>query len=286
MKCNSNDNSNANIESSSDPLPSMKFTHTSQSNESGHAIGITRDGAAYSWSIRKQGPVNEFGQLGRGPTPKSSKSKLSNPGKVTVYDGDDGSQGDKSTSPSLPVTFLRGYTGGTDESGHSALLDITRRHLYLCGCDRWQQLGLGSHHAGALGYTWKGGKIWQTEFYRNEFLDYFLEKNNESIRDVALGGDHTVVLTESNRDVITFGRGGEGQLGGVGKPFVSAPTKSKILSSDKVSAVCAVKDCTLTINDSGDILKMVGKCRGRGFQEYINACRERAKNEGLVRNTQ
>ena len=48
------------------------------------------------------------------------------------------------------------------------------------------------------------------------------------IRDVALGGDHTVVLSGNQHDVYTFGKGGEGQLGVMGKPFVSAPVKSHL----------------------------------------------------------
>lgn len=268
-----------------DPRP--EFVHTSQNKESGHAIGITKAGIAYSWSIRKRGPINEFGQLGQGSTSNYTKAKLSNPAKVSIalndkHNKDTNQNHSNAPSKSTNIQFVRAFTGGTHESGHSALLDITRQNLYLCGCDRWQQLGLGSHRSGALGYTWRGGKIWQMEFTKNEFLDHVLVPKEDFIRDVALGADHTVILTDKNRHVFTFGRGGDGQLGGVGKPFVSAPMKSNILSSKSVSSVCAIKDCTITLNEEGNLLKMVGKCQSKDIQAGLLSCRNRAKKDGLL----
>lgn len=256
-----------------------KFIYVHRNEESGHIIAITKLGIAYSWSYRRKGPLNEFGQLGRGSTMGISKELLSTPAPVVLHNV---SVHEKYPKQTNDVVFVRAYTGGTKESGHSALLDSTRRRLYICGCDRWQQLGLGSHHAGALGYTWKGGKLWQTEFHRNEFLDTILHNEHQTIRDVALGGDHTVVLTEEKRDVYTFGRGGDGQLGGVGKPFVSAPMRSKRLSGNQVAAVCAVKDCTVTLNSGGDVLEMVGHCRAKDIQKGIYSCIEQSKSDGLI----
>mmetsp|Transcript_28650 Transcript_28650/g.41652 ORF Transcript_28650/g.41652 Transcript_28650/m.41652 type:complete len:99 (-) Transcript_28650:140-436(-) len=81
-----------------------------------------------------------------------------------------------------------------------------------------------------------------------------------TIRDVALGWDHTVVLSSNQRDVYVFGKGGDGQLGLSGKPFVSGPAKSVELSSkntsskhnndsssnsDNTAAVCAIRRCSM-----------------------------------------
>ena len=237
-------------------IPLDSFIHISKNKDSCHAIGITSDGDAYSWPLyEKKSTINEFGQLG---------------------------QGTKKTFGIIPINVkvCKAYTGGTDESGHSALLDETRQKLYLCGCDRWQQLGLGSHHGGSLGYTWKGGNLWQTTFKLNEFLNEWIKE--DTIRDVALGGDHTIVLTENSRDVIAFGRGSEGQLGGYGKPFVSAPIRSKLLSGKQVSAVCAVQNCTVALKENGTILKMVGKCNGKEIQSSLKRCIQQSKLDGLL----
>merc|ERR1712071_160163 len=105
------------------------------------------------------------------------------------------------------------------DSGHSAILD-SMGILWMSGCDRWQQLGLGSANGGAAGYTWKGGKLWQDRFVRSESITEELSKqkqnpnNNDNvhtIRDVALGGDHTLVLSSNQTGVYAFGKCGDGQ---------------------------------------------------------------------------
>mmetsp|Transcript_59864 Transcript_59864/g.88862 ORF Transcript_59864/g.88862 Transcript_59864/m.88862 type:complete len:131 (+) Transcript_59864:123-515(+) len=122
-----------------------------------------------------------------------------------------------------------------------------------------------------------------------------------TIRDVALGWDHTVVLSSNQRDVYVFGKGGDGQLGLSGKPFVSAPAKSVELSSkntsskhnsesssnsDKIAAVCAIRHCSLTLNEKGDILKQVGQCRKlhtmEEMRKSLDGCAMRAKRNGLL----
>ena len=235
---------------------------------SGHSIGITADGLAYSW-----GRSNSFGQLGR-----AGKSKVPLP--ITTLGG---------------VKAIRAYTGGTKESGHSAILD-TNGYLWLTGCDRWQQLGLGSSNAGAAGYTWKEGRIWQEQFQRNDYLDTILrdrlsstsEKDNDTcpIRDVALGADHTVVLSSNQRDVYTFGKGGEGQLGLHGKPFVSTPIRSTILSEkDKeIYAVCAIHHCSMTLYLDGTIMKKTGKCN-LDYKQALDACIKRKQKDNLINAT-
>ena len=150
----------------------------------------------------------------------------------------------------------------------------------MAGCDRWQQLGLGSPGAGAAGYTWGGGKIWQSKFMRNEAIAALLG-TNERIVHVALGGDHTAVLTSSG-DVFSWGRGGQGQLGVAGAPFVSAPVKATQLSGGKgVAAVCALEDCTATVNKDGEIVKSVGKC-SKVLVEGFKECLRSAKQQNLI----
>ena len=80
--------------------------------------------------------------------------------------------------------------GGGADAGHS--LAVTRHgDTYAWGCDRWQQLGLGSAEAGAVGYTWEGGKLWQTAPRRVEAL--------RGIVDVAAGADHSLALARDGQ---------------------------------------------------------------------------------------
>ena len=195
-------------------------THSSQSAEAGHTIKISNDGIPYSYCHNTKSCSNELGELGR----------TSDPYKLlpitTLGSGSDGSS-------NTTIHASLAYTGGFPSSGHSAIID-SRGYLYLCGCDRWQQLGLGSANGGSSGYTWKGGRLWQTQFQKADYVIELLQQldpnlgMNQSdsrednprrwIRDVALGGDHTVVLSRNRRDVLTFGKGGEGQLGLTSKP--------------------------------------------------------------------
>ena len=95
-----------------------------------------------------------------------------------------------------------------------------------------------------------------------------------------------MILSSNRRDVVTFGKGGEGQLGLSSKPWVSAPAKAKALSSSHVdiSAVCAYRNCSMTLNESGDILNKAGKCsmEAKGMQKALERCRKRAKETGLI----
>ena len=114
-----------------------------------------------------------------------------------------------------------------------------------------------------------------------------------SIRDVALGGDHTIVLASNQRDVYAFGKGGDGQLGLVGKPYVMAPVKSKNLSegihrskkkdaSVLLSAICAIQNCSVTLDMAGNVRRQAGKCRTTVVAEGIQECIVRAKQAGLI----
>lgn len=129
------------------------------------------------------------------------------------------------------------------------------------------------------------------------------KKNNDStclIRDVAIGGDHTVILSSNQHDVITFGKGAEGQLGLINKPFVNALAVSKELSttpqhpsndsigttdaSQKIAAVCAIGHCSLTLGDNNEVMNMVGKCRRSSmeFQKALKTCQLRVHQSNLV----
>ena len=208
----------------------------------------------------------------------------------------------------VAASAAHAYAGGFADSGHSAILD-SLGHLWLCGCDRWQQLGLGSSRAGSSGYTWKGGKLWQDRFRRDVHVVELLRRLDPTlaamddgrssstteggtpsrrwIRDVALGGDHTVVLSSNMRDVIAFGKGSEGQLGLSSKPFVSSPAKSKILSSGTadIGAVCAYRNCSIALDVNGGVMSKAGKCslELRGMKKALDLCRKRAQETGLVK---
>jgi alpha-tubulin suppressor-like RCC1 family protein len=234
------------------------FVHLASGSR--HLIGITTDGVAFSW-----GRSNAVGQLGRN-TEEDTPSKI--PGPI-----------------SLPNKASKGYTsnGCSSGSGHSAILD-DQGMLWMAGCDRWQQLGLGSSKGGSSGYTWQDGKLWQDRFVpSNHVTDLMKERHNSAtIRDVSLGGDHTLVLASNQQDVYAFGKGGDRQLGLIGKQFVSAPVKSTVLSEPGVSAVCAVQLCSMTLDENGNVKKRVGRCRSTVVAEGIQKCIARATHDGLV----
>ena len=260
----------------------VKFIQTSKAQEAGHSIDITSDGIAYSYCHNLKSCNNELGQLGR-------IGSISTPLPITLqHDGNNKHQ------PSASFA----YTGGFPSSGHSAILD-SNGALWVTGCDRWQQLGLGSSDGGSSGYTWKGGRLWQVEFQKNEHVVNLLKKLDPSlensikgvgpmrwIRDVALGGDHTLILSSNRKDVISFGKGGEGQLGLSSKPWVSSPAKSKVLSSlnPDIAAVCAHRHCSFTLNEKGGVKAQAGKCSFdvKGFQKALELCQKRAVENGLV----
>ncbi|KAL3914102.1 MAG: hypothetical protein SGARI_000307 [Bacillariaceae sp.] len=228
---------------------------------SGHSIGVTADGRAFSW-----GTSSSLGQLGRSDdyTPAREPAEIPLPDDVVVK---------------------RAYVSDSEkDSGHSAIVD-TKGRLWMAGCDRWQQLGLGSPNAGSAGYTWIGGKLWQERFVRSPFVEEIMKQENptSTIRDVSLGADHTLVLSSNGRDVYGFGKGGDGQLGFVGKPFVSAPKKSKVLSQPGTAAVCAIQHCSLTLGHKGEVKQKVGRrCNSDEVRKGLKRCIKRAQRHGLT----
>lgn len=242
-----------------------------------HSLAITTEGNTYSW-----GKNNCVGQLGRAT---NSLMRPKTPGLVDFLDNNN----NKAESNIIVANKVFTSVGSDKDSGHSAILD-TNGNLWMSGCDRWQQLGLGSAKGGSNGYTWQKGRLWQEQFVPSLFITELIHENcnssvnnnNVTIQDVALGGDHTLVLT-SNGAVYGYGKGGDGQLGLVGKPFVSAPVKSTKLSSKDASAVCAIKDCSITLDKNGYILQKAGRCASSSLIiEGIAKCISRAKKEELI----
>jgi len=148
---------------------------------------------------------------------------------------------------------------------------------------------------GASGYTWK--RLWQESFQRNDFiLDFMASKSGKGIhdtstviRDAAIGGDHTLVLARNQKDVYSFGKGAEGQLGIVRKPFVGCAALAKELSLKegnqmKIGAVCAIRHCSFTLDEEGNIMQRSGKCRldKDMFMNAVRDCRTNAARDGLL----
>ena len=96
-----------------------------------------------------------------------------------------------------------------------------------------------------------------------------------------MGGDHTLVLASNQRDVYAFGKGGEGQLGLVGKPFVSSHVRSTVLSKPGTSAVCSIEACSITLNETGEMHAQAGNCR-KTLSQVLKACQTRAAKDGLI----
>jgi len=231
----------------------VDFSFVSRATDAGHSIGKTPDGSVYTW-----GTHNQLGALGRKGKPKVP-----------------------TLLPHLSARLVA--AGGHADAGHTVIVD-TNHQLWVTGCDRWQQLGLGSAKGGAAGYTW--GAVFRNGLVRNDFVTTYLQELDPSatIRDVAVGGDHTVVLSSNQRDVVTFGKGAEGQLGLNEKRFVSAPMRSPILSKGTVSAVCAIQDCSLTLSEQGNVLNQTGKCRRtlESFKSALQVCKDQARQKGLL----
>ena len=238
-----------------------EFKHVAEGTR--HSLGIDAHGRVFSW-----GKSNSLGQLGR----STNEIPAKNAGEVNI--------------PIRSASKVYVSIGNDSDSGHSAVIDSDGM-LWMAGCDRWQQLGLGSSKGGSTGYTWKNGKLWQENFVQSSHvIDLINEQRRKAnqeigIRDVALGGDHSLILA-SNGDVYAFGKGGDGQLGLVGKPFVSAPIRSTKLSERGVSAVCAIKACSITLDEKALIKSKAGKCKNLSLiDKEIAKCIARAERNNL-----
>ena len=118
-----------------------------------HCVGLTRDGRAFTWALTSQG--NRFGQLCAPlPLPSAAATPLeSDPIYVP-------------REVRIGQRVVAVGAGGGRSAGHTALV-AEDGAVFMCGCDRWQQLGLSalkrSIGSNAAGYAWDGGKIWQGE---------------------------------------------------------------------------------------------------------------------------
>ena len=223
-----------------------------------HCVGVAADlGKAISWATTADG--NHFGQLGCGDRLGSQRCE---PYLVRPV--------------ALPSAAGR-ITSVAAGDAHSAFVS-SDGGLWLCGSDRWLQLGLGP--------AWSKGAIWQR-------LPKPVPKlAGVHIVDVACGGDHTVALDIDGK-AWAFGRGEHGQLFGAShKLFTSPPVISAALSlltrpattrpagrsggarlegvghSDArsrsslglVARVVARGHCTCALDTAGDLLACIGKC--------------------------
>ena len=214
-----------------------------------HCLDIEPDTRrVLSWakdqSRKKAG--NRFGQLGRGRACTLCAAPVA-----------------------LPAPVVDVSAGGGNDAGHSAAVTAAG-DVYTWGCDRWQQLGLGSPEAGAAGYTWQKGAIWQWEPQR-AFVPV-------PVKQVACGDDHTVALAHDGRSIITWGRGEHGQLGRGRALFVGAPARSDALShhdgDPSIAWVAALRNCSATVDERGNIIRTAGKC-ANVRQRLLDLCRKR-----------
>jgi alpha-tubulin suppressor-like RCC1 family protein len=198
-----------------------------------HCLALTPGGQVLSWATHPSG--DRFGQLCQG-----TSHRVLDASKQHVA-------GQVDTAPLAGVTVTAVAAGGSKESGHSLLLGQDGS-VWSCGCDRWQQLGLsGATAAGAAaGYAWSDGRIWQPS-----------PKEVRALKEVggagaaALGADHSLVVASNGRDVYSWGRGEQGQLGRGGKVFLAAPGRSTVLSAPdgwKVKAVHAADNCSAAVH--------------------------------------
>ena len=97
------------------------------------------------------------------------------------------------------VQAVRAYVGGLPDAGHTAIVDAHGR-LWMTGCDRWQQLGLGSANGGASGYTWTSGKVFQTAFRQNTFVPDYLRQLDDGAHSKQQQRDHDVDYYSRYRD--------------------------------------------------------------------------------------
>ena len=213
-----------------------------------HCLDIEPDTRrVLSWAkerSRTSRTSNRFGQLGRGRSCSLCAAPVA-----------------------LPAPCVDVSAGGGKDAGHSAAVTATGE-VYTWGCDRWQQLGLGSPEAGAAGYTWAKGSIWQWEPQR-AFVPAL-------VQHVACGNDHTVALARDGCTVFTWGRGEHGQLGRDRALFVGAPARSAALShragDPDIALVAAIGNCSATVDNGGNIIRAVGKCAGVR-QQVLDLCR-------------
>ena len=205
-----------------------------------HCVAVEKSlGAAISWATSKA--AARFGQLGwpAGDAPTRSGDEsvpLYTPRRIVL--------------PSRPDEKIVDATAG---DAHTGLVDASGG-LWLCGSDRWTQLGQDRF--------WAKGHIWQREPRQVPSL----AQNNVRVKATALGADHSLALDEDGR-VWAFGYGQHGQLFGESRrPFTSAPAVSAALSStpsggDGVTKIWARGNCSCALGRAAGLgWKCIGRC--------------------------
>ncbi len=199
---------------------------TEQAKSATHVASVGHNGVLTTYAVHKSG--NRFGQLCNGRASRLerlySKHIVASNVKVAA-------------------------AGGGKDAGHT-IYATNEGDVYTCGCDRWQQLGLGASSAGSAGYTWRGGKIWQKSPQKVDALKH------TKIVDVAAGADHSLALSDTG-EVYAFGRGDEGQVSR-GRPFVSPPSKCAALSP--AVAIAAKDACSCSFSKESSQQICIGRC--------------------------
>ena len=136
-----------------------EFKHVAEGTR--HSLGIDAHGRVFSW-----GKSNSLGQLGR----STKEIPAKNAGQVNI--------------PIRRASKVYVSIGNDSDSGHSAVIDSDGM-LWMAGCDRWQQLGLGSSKGGSTGYTWKNGKLWQENFVQSSHvIDLINEQRRKANQEI------------------------------------------------------------------------------------------------------
>lgn len=139
-----------------------------------HCVALVESfGAAYSWATSRDG--HRFGQLGwASDAEKCVEATTVDARRVAMPSGS-----------GKPMRVAAG-------DAHTAIVDDAGG-LYLCGSDRWLQLGQSAF--------WSKGKIWRRTPSRVELL----ERSGTHVVAAACGADHTLALDDQGR-VWAFGR--------------------------------------------------------------------------------
>ena len=177
-----------------------------------HCVAVSALGEAISWATSAR-DGGRYGQLGWG----SAHVEAYTPHRIQ-----------------LGANKTVKAAAGDD---HSAFVDAAGG-LWLCGVDRWEQLGRGA-------VLWKGGAVWQREPKPVPALQ------NVRVIDVACGADHTIALDEERR-VWAWGRGEHGQLfGASNRPLTSPPTVSAALSKGFIAKLEALANRSCSVDAAG-----------------------------------
>ena len=308
------------VDVSEGPKHSMGITENGTIYSWGHNISsnnlgqLGRDTTSASKKNKKKKIKDMVLKPGRVEFHNNDEDRIANNTNDNHNDNNNGNNNQMKGSKVFVSTTLQ------SDTGHSAIVNSSGTKLWMSGCDRWQQLSIGrstssssasstavatpdggngndegggslSSSSSSGGYTWEGGKLWQTQFTVSKSIFSVMNNNSDNsgsnnnnnnndnnanhdnmsagrtIRDVSLGADHTLILSANKRDVYAFGKCGDNQCGFIGKPYVSAPRRSKLLSASasasskqEIAAICAIESCSMTIDDHGEIIHKVGKC--------------------------